>query len=245
MGTYRLKLVFLIVYVAFTDGRVEIYTTPSEESPCPQDPCLTLSQFTVHPSKYTGNETNNVIGLVFLPGNHTLEGELALYGADNFSMESQDNETVVIECASPLARFAISKTLFVSIKSLHFIGCGSNIVYSVEEFIVEDTIFQGLKGEGRGTAIVLDEVTFAKITKSSFNYNSPGINSQQHYVREFVRSRNISEYYLGLRPDDLVSVGGALLITSSYASITNTKFALNTAELGGVLLAYQSKGVDT
>ena len=155
-------------------------------------------------------------------------------------MESQDNETVVIECASRSARFAVNKTSFVSIKGLHFIGCGSNIIYSVEDFIVEDTIFQGVEGEGRGTALVLGEVAFAKITKSSFNLNTPGNNSQRHYVREFVRDRKISEYYLELRLNDLVSVGGALLTTSSNITVTDTKFVLNTAELGGVLLAYQS-----
>ena len=238
MGRHLLKLLFLIVYVAFTNGSVEIYITPSEESPCPQDPRLTLSQFTAHPSKYTGNEMN--IGLAFLPGNHALEGELALYGANNFSMESQDNETVVIECASPSARFAINKTSFVSIKGLQFIGCRSNIVTAVEEFIVENTIFQGMKGEGKGTALVLDKVTLATIIKCQFISITLGINSQQHRVEKLLRAQRFLWNYLGLYSDDLVLVGGVLLTTYSNVSIVNTKFVFNTAVLGGVLLAYQS-----
>ena len=58
MGTHLLKLVFLLVYSAFTNGGVELYITPSVDSSCPQDPCLTLSQFAADPSNYTGNEIN-------------------------------------------------------------------------------------------------------------------------------------------------------------------------------------------
>ena len=58
MGGHLLNLVFLLVYTAFTNGRVELYITPSVDSSCPQDPCVTLSQFAADPSNYTGNETN-------------------------------------------------------------------------------------------------------------------------------------------------------------------------------------------
>ena len=149
-------------------------------------------------------------------------------------MESQDNETVVIECASQSARFIVNEAIFVSIKGLHFIGCNGNTVTAVEELVVEDTIFQGVEGEGRGTALVLDEVTFAKIITSSFESNTPGVNSQRRYVGEFVQNTFL------IQTNELVSVGGALLTTSSNVSVTDTKFVNNTAELGGVLLAYQS-----
>ena len=146
---------------------------------------------------------------------------------------------MLIECASQSARFVVHETTSVSIKGLQFVGCGSNTVTTVKKLIVKDSIFQGVEGEGRGTALVLDEVTFAKIIKSSFISNTPGNNSQQHYVGEFVRDQIIL-YVVGLQPDDLVSVGGALLSTYSNVSLTDTNFILNTAELGGVFLAYQS-----
>ena len=145
MGYILYYLVFLLEYTAFTNGRVELYITPSVDSSCPQEPCLTLSHFAADPSNYAGNETN--ISLVFLPGNHTLEGELSLYAADDFSMESQDNETVVIECANQSAMFSVSESIFVSIKGLHFLSCASNTITTVEELVVEDTIFQGVEGE--------------------------------------------------------------------------------------------------
>ena len=47
------------------------------------------------------------------------------------------------------------------IKDPHFIGCGCNGASQVEQFIVEDTIFEGV--EGRGTTLVLKEVIDASI----------------------------------------------------------------------------------
>ena len=60
MGGHLLNLVFLLVHVAFTNGGVELYITPSVDSSCicPQDPCLTLSQFAADPSNFTGNGTD-------------------------------------------------------------------------------------------------------------------------------------------------------------------------------------------
>ena len=66
---------------------------------------------------------------------------------------------VFVECGSQSGRFNINQTMFAIVQSLHFIGCGSNTVSKVEQFIVKDTIFEGV--EGRGTALVLNEVTDA------------------------------------------------------------------------------------
>ena len=211
------------------------YITPSPNISCPEDPCLTLSQFAAKSTTDTGH----IISLIFLPGNHTLNRELILFGADNFSMASQGNETVMIECPSEYERFMVTETTIAAIKALHFIGCGGNTVTSVEELIVEDTIFQGVEGEDRGTALVLNEVNFTKIRECSFISNTHGNNFERHRVREYIRDPDALSY-LGLEEDDLVSVGGVLLTNLSNVSVTKTKFVHNEAEIGGVLLAYKS-----
>ena len=78
----------------------------------------------------------------------------------------RDNGTVFINCGSRSGRFNISETTFATIRDLHFIGCGGSRVSQVEQFIVEGTIFQGV--EGRGTALVLNEVTAARIISCLF-----------------------------------------------------------------------------
>ena len=234
MSGHLLTLVFLLVGAVSAQTKVH-YITPSPDILCPEDPCLTLSQFAANSSNHSGH-----ISLIFLPGNHTLNRELILSGADNFSMESlQDNEMVTIECTSQYERFNVNETTFATIKGLHFIGCGGNTVTRMEELVVEDTTFQGVEGEGRGTALVLNQVNFTKIRECSFISNTPGNNSERYCVGEFIRDTNIL-HYLRLKEDDLVSVGGALLTISSNVSFTKTKFNSNEAEIGGVLLAYKS-----
>ena len=233
MTDHLLTLMFLLVGAVSAQSEVQYYITPSLDSPCPKDPCLTLSQFAANSSNCTGN-----VSLIFLPGNHSLDSELKVSGADNFSMKPRDNELVTIECKSQSGQFVVYDTTFTSIKCLHFNGCGGNTVTKVKELLVKDSIFQGVE-EGRGTALVLNEVNFAEIIRSSFISNTPGVNSEHHYVREFITDPDILQK-LALEEDDLVSVGGALLTTSSNVSVTNTKFVLNEAEIGGVLLAYKS-----
>ena len=234
MSGHLLTLVFLLVGAVSAQTKVH-YITPSPDIPCPKDPCFTLSQFAANSSNHSGQ-----ISLIFLPGNHTLNRELVLSGAENFSMESQGNETVMIECMSPNERFIVTETTFATIKGIHFIGCGGNTVTRVEELAVEDTIFQGVEGEGRGTALVLNEVNFTEIRECSFISNTPGAYSERHRVGEFIGdTNNVILIDLELEEDDLVSVG-ALLTTFSNVSVTKTKFVSNEAEIGGVLLAYKS-----
>ena len=234
MSGHLLTLVLLMVGAVSAQSNVHYHITPSPDIPCPINPCLTLSQFAANSSNYTGH-----VSLIFLPGNHTLNRELILSGAHNFSMESQVNEMVTIECLSQSGRFIVYDTTFAAIKGLHFIGCGGNTVTTVEKLVVKDTIFQGVEGEGRGTALVLNEVNFTIIIECSFVSNTHGDNSERHRVGEFIKDP-FTLFIFRLEEDDLVSVGGALLTTSSNVSVINTNFFRNEAEIGGVLLAYKS-----
>ena len=237
MGEHLLTLLFLLVGAVSAQSEVHYYIIPSPDIPCPKDPCLTLSRFAANSSNCTGN-----VSLIFLPGHHSLDSMLKVSGADNFSMKTRDNNKLVtINCKSHSGRFVINETTYASIKCLHLNGCGGNTVTKAKRLLVEDTIFQGVhvEGEGKGTALVLNEVNFARIIGSSFISNTPGVNSEHHYVREFITNPDILQK-LALEEDDLVTVGGALLTTSSNVSVTNTKFVLNEAEIGGVLLAHRS-----
>ena len=224
-------VLLLMAYAAVsTHSKVHYYIMPLSDVLCPQNPCLTLSQFAAYSISSNGTETS--ISLVFLPGNHILDRELTVCGADKFSMGSRNNKPVMIECTNQFAKFAVNESAFASIKGLHFIGCGGNTVTSVKLLIVENTIFQGLKEDGRGTALVLNEVRYSKMIENSFIANTPGINSERHYIRELHDIRRLE--------DDLVSVGGAIFARFSNVSLTNSNFADNKADMGGVLFAYQS-----
>ena len=208
--TYQL-LLFLLVYADPVYSQVHYYITPSLSVHCPTgDACLTLAQFAANSANHLSNETN--ISLSFLPGNHSLDVERSLLHADNFSrtkdIESEGNGTVFIECGSQSGRFNISETTFAMIKDLHFIGCGGNRVSQVEQFIVEDTIFEGV--EGRGTALVLNKVANASITRSSLLSNT---HSSMYYLLRNNSNLTIQDVLNhALDQSSSLAVGGALYI---------------------------------
>ena len=123
------------------------------------------------------------------------------------------------------------------IKDLHFIGCGGNRVSQVEQFIVEDTIFEGL--EGRGTALVLYAVTAASISNSSFVFNTHGSTFELHDFPPYANFQDKMNF-LNFERDPPLAVGGALYMALSNISVANSKFTDNTAEIGGVLFAHNS-----
>ena len=230
-------LLFLLVYADSAYSQVHYYITPSLNVSCPQDPCLTLSQFAADSNSYLGNETN--ISLSFLPGNHSLDRELSLSQADNFSMAKDigGSGTVFVECDSQSGRFNISETTFATVQGLHFIGCGGNRVSQVEQFIVEDTIFQGV--EGRGTALVLNEVSAASIVRSLFHSNTHSSTFENHDIPPYTSDQDILNY-LYLNRNASLAVGGALYTAFSNVSIVSSQFTHNTAEIGGALFADNS-----
>ena len=221
-------LVFLLVYADITYSKVH-YITPSPDDPCPQNSsCLTLSQFTARSSH---NETD--ISLLFLPGNHTLDRELLLAQVNNFSMtkEGLDNETVYVECSTHYGRFRISETTSVSLKNLHFIGCGSNSVSQVKWLTITGTTFQGV--QNRNTVLELNEVSNATIVETYFHSNSlyyPNINQIYTTVSE------ILDYIYFQRS----TTSGALYTTFCNVSIFSSKFMHNRADIGGALVAHNS-----
>ena len=181
----------------------------------------------------TVNETD--ISLLFLLGNHTLDRELFLAHRHNFSMSkyAKDNERVFVECISQLGRFNISEATSVSIKSLDFIGCGSNRVSQVTQLTIADSIFQDVKD--KSTVLDLKGVDIANIERSQFLYNTIDyhtINSLSHYtdceeVLDYV-------YYHRNRPD------GVLYTVHSNVSIISSMFMYNRADVGGALVAHNS-----
>ena len=235
MSSFLILLLVLILNSVYTgstcNDSVHYYIKPSVNvgAHCPGDLCLTLAEFAANSTSYIGNETN--ISLSFLPGNHSLDGELSLIHADYFSMTkvTGGNGTVFVECGSRSGRFSIRESAFAAINGLHFIGCGGNRVSHVEQFIVEDTIFEDT--EGRGTALILNEVIDTTIERSSFLSNA------HDTTQEISNNRTILSYIYEHR-DPSLAVGGALYVASSNISIVSSNFTGNAAEIGGALFAH-------
>ena len=267
MVCYLFQLVFFLVFADMAHSQLHYYITPSSKIHCPRDPCLTLAQLATNSSKYLGSVANNdTISLSFQPGNHSLDDELSLSQAANFSMiksmEDNGTDSVFIECKNESGRFIISETTFVAVKKLNFIGCGDNSVIQVVELVVEDTTFKSVKGQGTG--LVLNNVTTAHITSSLFIHNTRCHVNVHHQDYFFGNQLPVSTDGRALKIEfssvsitscnfmnntvaaDIAnsgasSVGGGALYTGfSNVSIINSTFTHNTARIGGVLLATRS-----
>ena len=185
---------------------------PSSNHPCPEDPCLTLSQFADNLTIYVdGNDTV----LIFEVGNHSLDSEISIKhpSLNTLSMiassRSPTTSAVAILC-SKYTRFTFSHVKTVKISGLNFVGCAGNKIESVDHFIAEESSFTGQQ-ENLIINTALDiEDTNAEIMRVSFKNNGGKLNHRQR-------------------------VGGAIVCNRSKLFISNCLFENNTANIGGAI----------
>ena len=151
-------------------------------------------------------------------------------------MAKDTNTTVIIKCNGSSGRFVFSNISYALIHGLHFVGCGGNIVTHINHFLLNDTIFQGV--EGRGTALVLNDLYSAKIVSSWFLSNTQGHfrhDLDLHHVLSYL-SQELVEV-----DSETVSIGGAFYSISCNITVEGTVFEANSAELfGGAITAEDS-----
>ena len=128
-----------------------------------------------------------------------------------------ENSTAQIKCTSD-SSLQFSQSQSIHITDLEFIGCGSNQVIQIKEFLVADTTFQGQ--ENSGTALELIGTT-AQIVNSTFVSNRKGSYQESDRI-----------------PFSASFVGGAIIaINSTIITISQSKFEDNKADVGGAIFA--------
>ena len=220
---------FSLVYADIMHRNTLYYVTPVPTDPCPRDSsCLTITQLAVNSTNIYGDENN--VSLYFLTGNHILDCQLSLTGGNHLSITkyTQRSGTVTIQCSRYSGRFVINNTASVSIKGLHFFGCGGNTVNRVKEFSVQDTTFDGM--ESSGSALVINEVISAKIVSTSFLRNTPGVESVKTLHTTFSNVAVISSKFMH-------NLGGAIFGQNIRLHIGGSTFCDNN---DGVLFTSES-----
>ena len=212
-------LTLLVILCSLNQAAGEVYYISPDL--CTVQPCLTLSQFAANLSYYLHSNTT----LVFLPGTHYLRKvNLTLSNVEDFMMKS-GSSTAQIKCTNDSSMY-FSQSQCIHITNLEFIGCGGNQVRHVEEFLVNNTKFEGQHNSG--TALELIE-TAAKIVNSTFVSNRKGS------YRKFA----VIDPWSGHTID--VFIGGAIIATNSTnITISQSRFEDNGAECGGAIFADNS-----
>ena len=140
---YMLSSLFLLPMVTAE----QFYVAPSGSTHCPSEPCYTVTDVVLNPSRYFASNTV----ITFLPGNHqtNITEDLSVLIKDviNISMIGYDptnsDSRSVIQCTGPLGFVFINVTTF-KIARLSFISCGAFISskFTVEENVVYPRDFE-------------------------------------------------------------------------------------------------------
>ena len=207
------------------------YIKSSDVESCPLQghPCLTLTQFSANRS-YHGNLT-----LILLPGNHTLQANLSLSMLDMLEVQSNVTASVLCKFSSRLSFEYIER---VYIRNVNSIGCGGNKVSNVKEIIISNTTFRGTDNSGTSLTLVN---TRAEIVNCSFVRNQFGTIVEGAKSLALLTSE--LKWFLVGDVTGIIRIGGALIVSYSNISISNSKFEDNKAQIGGDIFTEDSSTV--
>ena len=205
MFTYILSI-SLLCSVVVSERKYHII--PSVSDFCPEEPCLTLSQFADNSNIYTDSNTTT---LIFTSGTHSFKHKslVSIEYIDTISMLSYTSSTISLLWVS------FTSVVNVFISNLTFIHC--NLQFdSVETLAVENCTFFN------NTLTVLElERSSAYITNSLFISNSGS--------PQILTINNSSHSY---------STGAAIIMRSLSTFVCkNCSFYSNHADVGGVVFA--------
>ena len=231
---HNLTIITLLISFPLYSTQNTYYIKPTADTPCPGEPCHTLSQYG---EQYFKNFSTNTT-LVFLPGDHTLNFTISVGTVSNSWDDSQPDHyyppssltllgspsslpemTSRIVCTWP-AGFRFSGITELHITALAFISCGHNDSAAINILSVWNT--------------GISNCTFQNNTNNGAESSEYGFGGAIHVHRsnltlvENVFHRNFAY------------TGGALeIFTNSTASLSRNKFHNNSANYqGGALFAY-------
>ena len=153
----QLVAVFLLLcHAAASEARVYYVGTDIEDSCNGYSPCHTLQHYASSQKEYFTNSTS----FKFLSGNHTLQGNMLVHEVRSLTLESNSEETVIIEC-NDLGGFIFHHVFDLKLQSLAFVSCGQPLPTSLRKY-----------GGTAQAAIAFQEVTGLSIEALSVTHSA-------------------------------------------------------------------------
>ena len=226
------QVVLLLAIIQACSGRSVYYITPSPNTSCPKEPCLTFSEYYHNVSDYFNHNTS----LVFSPGNHILDHNITLENMGNLTLHGNYNAASRIICVYPVyVRFRNISS--VEVNSLAFLSCGiygryAVAVISIQHFALVNSSLEN--SNTVGLRILLSNTT---IVSSTFLSNKGGIAADNSTItfRE-------SNYFVDNQSERIALHGGGIFFTFSNATVDGRVAFINNSatELGGAAFLYYS-----
>ena len=219
MGFYELALLLTLI-LPLCPAQSTYYVTPTPETPCPAESCLSFVEYTRQGTKQLENAT-----LVFLPGTHSIDSSIELGNLTSLTLlgdsSSLPQVTSRILCSQRASvSFQYVEKLFIS--TLGFVSCGTEaddyhgaavVAEVVQNLTIANCLFQdnnNLNGfNGGALAVIFSTVD---VSQTTFERNS-------------------------------ASYGGAAYIRNSIVSFTGNSFVSNVGRINGGAVFVHS-GVD-
>ena len=254
------KLSLLLVLCSLPSCSTEntYYVTPTPDTPCPGEPCHTLSQYAEQDFNFSSNTT-----LVFLPGDHTLNHTISFGLTDWRGMTPQyyypyhsltllGNPASLPEVTSRIVCTGSAGLAFSGITELHitalaFISCGHGPAVNIQSVVnssVRNCTFQnngyvnwqwqdgGHSSEERG--VILMKNSTLTLTGCTIQNNS-GYHGGALFARNSILTLTENIFQ-----NNTAERGGALYIHHSIATLTHNTFQSNSATYAGGSLYVQA-----
>ena len=222
----------LVVLSATCSGHTTHYVTPTPDSPCPADPCLTLSEYAQQPQHYLTSNTT----LLLLPGTHVLSVNFTVEDISHFEIRAAqlspqaENRAVKVMCKGYVG-IKFRNISHLTLHSLAFTSCGK------KEYIQFSSSFK--YQTAYGISIYSGEDT--NITNCSFQdsigtalgvfHSSLELRGNNSFINNCKRCSNRSCICFG---------GGIYANTSILRFNGNNTFRDSSARHGGGIFSYYS-----
>ena len=164
-----------VVYGSSKNTSSTCHITPSPETLCPNENCLTISEFIDQAGQNIALNTT----LIFLPGTHTVRSGLLVEGIDSLTLlgDSSDESLPLIKCDRP-ASLGFKQIDELLVHSLAFDSCGDGTyaaisMKSVSSVEISDCSFKN--SISSGGAVVVAHCNMLFIINSVFENNSASV----------------------------------------------------------------------
>lgn len=165
-NTHSLVLSFLLI--GFVTAKT-FFVTPNLNTSCPEEPCLTISEYATQPRGYFTPRAT----MIFLPGEHTLTRNFFLQDMDELSLRCYpgDGFVATVSCLQE-SNLKISDIINVTVTGVNFADCYGDTVTGVDKFVLEfSTVQSVLKNIANETPLYFSDVREIYILNCSFVWN--------------------------------------------------------------------------
>jgi len=208
------SLLPLLLLSTTCSGYTTHYIKPTPSTPCPADPCFTLSEYAQQHLHYVSSNTT----LLLLPGDHALSVNFTVENVSGFEILSSADSHATIVCQG-LVGLSFRNIAHVAMHGLTINSCGMGAV-----------ILSFPTTYGVSVHSVLD----ARISNCSFQDSVGTALGVFHSSLDLRGSNNFTGNCRRCGNYTYLCFGGGIYVSMSRLTlIGNTTFRLNSATLGG------------